>query len=225
MRGFGAIDVGCEFVVDRAGLAGGPGPAFSLVLADNETLSIDARDAAAVDRFRTRPALCEYVPATARRNTTSEVALLMVANSPSYLSRPARKPTAPRATSPDIGQRNDFVKNRRVPPTHWLISTQALAHPEIKGLYYLDLDAVIRFPWTHNGEPGITGKLLQEHRNGYSAVAFSRGSNANRFHALRWQVHGERFYARDSAKGRAFFADCRVEIKFRRPTRRSPFSG
>ena len=94
-----------------------------------------------------------------------------------------------------------------------------LAHPEIKGLYYLDLDAVIRFPWMHNGEPGITGKLLQEHQNGYSAVAFSRGSKANRFHRLRWQVHGERFYARDSAKGRAFFADCCVEIKFWAPHR------
>ena len=56
MRGFGAIDVGCRLQVDRAGLAGGPGPAFSLVLADNETLSIDARDAAAITRFRTRPA-------------------------------------------------------------------------------------------------------------------------------------------------------------------------
>ena len=73
MRGFGAIDVGCEFVVDRAGLAGGPGPAFSLVLADNETLSIDARDAAAVDRFMRRPALCEY------GHGKGDVALLMVA--------------------------------------------------------------------------------------------------------------------------------------------------
>ena len=53
MRGFGSIDVGCRLQIDRAGLAGGPGPAFSLVLADNETLSIDARDAARQTSSRT----------------------------------------------------------------------------------------------------------------------------------------------------------------------------
>ena len=225
MRGFGSIDVGCRLQIDRAGLAGGPGPAFSLVLADNDTLSIDARDAAAVDRFMRRPALCEY------GHGKGDVALLMVANAPAYLFRlwppflnkllfatdaglrpflwlgdlphGLRKPTsdaclhsremrAIRGHHRRLGRSyynghlnagecsNHYVK---MPAT-----LATLAHPEIKGLYYLDLDAVIRFPWMHNGEPGITGKLLQEHQNGYSAVAFSRGSNSKRFNRLRWQV-------------------------------------
>jgi len=55
-----AIDVGCEFVVDRAGLTDGSAPAFSLVYNDGERLTVDARDASLTTRFKTRPALCEY---------------------------------------------------------------------------------------------------------------------------------------------------------------------
>ena len=116
MRAFGPIDVGCRIEIDRVGLAdGGAGPRFTLVFNDGHPKTIDARGASSVQNFVTRPALCEYVPAAARRNTTSEVALLMVANSPSYLSRPARKPTAPprRATSPDIDHRTGFGSGDR----------------------------------------------------------------------------------------------------------------
>ena len=81
MGGFGAIDVGCEFVVDRAGLTDGSAPAFSLVYNDGERLTVDARDASLTTRFKTRPALCEY------GNATSDVALLMVANAPAYVFR------------------------------------------------------------------------------------------------------------------------------------------
>ena len=115
MREFGPIDVGCRIEIDRVGLAdGGAVPRFTLVLNDGHRRTIDARGASSVQNFVTRPALCEYV-AAARRNTTSEVALLMVANSPSYLSRPARKPTAPprRATSPDIDHRTGFGSGDR----------------------------------------------------------------------------------------------------------------
>jgi len=116
MREFGPIDVGCRIEIDRVGLAdGGAVPRFTLVFTDGRsTETIDARSASSVQNFVTRPALCEYV-AAARRNTTSEVALLMVANSPSYLSRPARKPTAPprRATSPDIDHRTGFGSGDR----------------------------------------------------------------------------------------------------------------
>jgi len=117
MRAFGPIDVGCRIEIDRVGLSdGGAGPRFSLSFTDGRsTETIDARGASSVQNFVTRPALCEYLPAAARRNTTSEVALLMVANSPSYLSRPARKPTAPprRATSPDIDHRTGFGSGDR----------------------------------------------------------------------------------------------------------------
>lgn len=89
MAGVGAIDVGCRIQIDRAGLANDSSPAFSLEFNDH-VLSIDARCASAITRFRTRPALCEYVPATPRRNT-SEVALLMVANAPAYLFRLLRR--------------------------------------------------------------------------------------------------------------------------------------
>ena len=94
--GFDAIDVDCRIVIDRDGLAsGGRGPMFSLLWNDGRRkLSIDAQDAAAIKQlFETRPALCEYAP----RNTTSDVALLMVANKPSYLSRPAGAETNPAA--------------------------------------------------------------------------------------------------------------------------------
>ena len=173
---------------------------FSLVLADGERLLIDARDTSSIDRFATtRPALCEYVPA--HRNATGKVALLMVANAPAYLFRrwgpflnkllfatdAGLRPmiwlgdmphglcdcTASASAGPATGEcSNHYVK---LPAT-----LAALANPGIRGLYYLGLDATIRFPWTHDGAPGISGKLLQE--------------------------QGSRFYARDSKRGRAFFA-------------------
>jgi hypothetical protein len=253
MAGFGAIDVGCRIQIDSAGLANDSTPAFSLEFNDH-VLSIDARCASSITRFRTRPALCEYVPATARQNT-SEVALLMVANAPAYLFRlwgpflnkllfatdaglrpflwlgdmPSglRKPTSDaclhsREMRHILGHHrrlgrsfyeghinagecsNHYVRSRRGEPGSILkrrvdacraqvkmpATLATLAHPEIKGLYYLDLDAVSRFPWTHHGEPGIKQHLKQEHERGYSAVAFSRGSNSKRFGKLRWQVHG-----------------------------------
>ena len=76
----------------------------------------------------------------------------------------------------------------------------ALADPTIKGLYCLELDAVIRYPWTISRK-----EFLQEHRNGHSAVAFS--TNSERFGRLRWQVNGDRFYARDSTIARAFIGN------------------
>ena len=237
-------------VIDHAGLANDSTPAFSLEFNDH-VLSIDARCASAITRFRTRPALCEYVPTVpSNRNATGEVALLMVANAPAYLFRlwgpflnkllfatdaglrpflwlgdmPSglRKPTSD-ACLHSREMRHILGKHRRLGRSfydgergpgecsnHYVkmpATLAALAHPEIKGLYYLDLDAVSRFPWTHHGEPGIKQHLKQEHERGYSAVAFSRGSNSKRFHGLRWQVHGERFYARDSIQGRMFFAN------------------
>jgi len=71
----------------------------------------------------------------------------------------------------------------------------ALAAPGIKGVYFVDLDAVVRYPWS------VDPAALAEHRNGYSDVSF-----LVREDWLRWQVKGSRFYARDSKRGRNFFA-------------------
>ena len=68
-----AIDVGCEFVVDRAGLTDGSAPAFSLVYNDGERLTVDARDASLTTRsantviiMRPVVVLRQTTPATSR---------------------------------------------------------------------------------------------------------------------------------------------------------------
>ena len=75
----------------------------------------------------------------------------------------------------------------------------ALAHPEIKGLYYVDLDSVARYPWT-------TSTRLREHENNFSDVSFHPLYGSKHMGSMRWQVSGNNYYARDSVKGRAFFA-------------------
>jgi hypothetical protein len=83
----------------------------------------------------------------------------------------------------------------------------ALAHPEIKGLYYVDLDSVARYPWIRNYSHWTTSKRLREHENNFSDVSFHPiGLKGWRKRSLRWHVFGSRYYARDSVQGRAFFA-------------------
>ncbi len=211
-RDFGPIDVACRIEIDHVGA-----PMLSLVFNDGQTLSMDARDASSITRFAHRPALCEYAT-----NRTGDVALLMAAPAPSDLfrlfgpflnkllfatdaglrpllwigdmTRGVRDCSTAASAGPPGGECSDHAV--KMPAT-----LAALANPEIKGLHYLELDAVIRYPWT------ISDKLLQEHQNGYSAVAFSRGANSERFGRLRWQVNGDRFYARDSTIGRQFIAN------------------
>ncbi len=83
--GFGPIDVDCRLRVDAAGLEpNGPGPRATFEFHDKTTLTITAETAADEKRFVSRPALCEYVPES---GDPGDAALLMVANSPSYLMR------------------------------------------------------------------------------------------------------------------------------------------
>ena len=83
--GFGPIDVDCRLRVDAAGLEpDGPGPRATFEFHDKTTLTITAETAADEKRFVSRPALCEYVPES---GDPGDAALLMVANSPSYLMR------------------------------------------------------------------------------------------------------------------------------------------
>jgi len=79
----------------------------------------------------------------------------------------------------------------------------ALAAPGIEGVYYVDLDSVTRHPWT------VDPLFASEHTNRYSDVSFKYGfvEGAENSGTLRWKVHGSRFYARNSIKGRAFFAN------------------
>jgi len=89
---FGPIDVGCRIEIDHAGLHRANAgrrrpPTISWVYADGQRLRVDPLNAPRMNSlFAERPALCEYVP-TGPRNATGEVALLMVANSPTYLFR------------------------------------------------------------------------------------------------------------------------------------------
>ena len=83
----------------------------------------------------------------------------------------------------------------------------ALDAPGISGLYYVDLDAVARWPWT------VDESLFRVHRAGQADVSFlweypttARGGAPASDDPLRWLVHGSRFYVRDSPNGRAFFA-------------------
>ena len=71
----------------------------------------------------------------------------------------------------------------------------ALAAPDIKGLYYVDLDTVARAPWPAKAD-------LSEHKHNFSDVSFRRNSGP-----MLWKVTGSRYYVRDSPKGRAFFAN------------------
>ena len=77
----------------------------------------------------------------------------------------------------------------------------ALAHPEIKGLYYVDLDSVARYPW-------VTSKRPREHENNFSDVSFHPvDRDGLKMGRMRWHVSGNRYYARGSRTGRAFFAN------------------
>ena len=71
-----------------------------------------------------------------------------------------------------------------------------MAAPDIKGVYYVDLDAVVRFPWNADVR-------LSEHTRGRSDVSFLVAHDGG----LRWQVKSSKFYARDSKQGRAFLAN------------------
>mmetsp|Transcript_2193 Transcript_2193/g.6731 ORF Transcript_2193/g.6731 Transcript_2193/m.6731 type:complete len:460 (+) Transcript_2193:156-1535(+) len=85
IEAFGPVDVGCRITVDRVGLDDAKGPELTLKFADGSKLALAAATAAGVDRFATRPALCEYAPRGGGEKPG--VALLMVANSPAYLFR------------------------------------------------------------------------------------------------------------------------------------------
>jgi len=86
---FGPIDVGCRVEIDQLGLSEhGRTPTISWVFADGRRLRVDPLNAEKESaHFAARPALCEYVPVGPPRNASGEVALLMVANSPTYLFR------------------------------------------------------------------------------------------------------------------------------------------
>ena len=87
MSGFGPIDVACTIHIDRVGLLDDErGPALTLKFHDGEELSISTENAHNIDRFIARPALCEYVPKH-RPVQATDAGLVMVSNSPSYLSR------------------------------------------------------------------------------------------------------------------------------------------
>ena len=87
MSGFGPIDVACTIHIDRVGLLDDKrGPALTLKFHDGEELSISTENAHKIDRFITRPALCEYVPKH-RPVQATDAGLVMVSNSPSYLLR------------------------------------------------------------------------------------------------------------------------------------------
>ena len=60
-----------------------------------------------------------------------------------------------------------------------------------------------RYPWV------VDPLYASEHTNRYSDVSFKYGfvEGADNSGTLRWKVHGSRFYARNSIKGRAFFAN------------------
>ena len=63
--------------------------------------------------------------------------------------------------------------------------------------------AQVRYPWT------VDPLFASEHTNRYSDVSFKYGfvEGADNSGTLRWKVHGSRFYARNSIKGRAFLAN------------------
>ena len=69
----------------------------------------------------------------------------------------------------------------------------ALAHPTVRGAYYVDVDAVAARPFR-------PAPLAVHHDAGVD-VAFQSGSSF----ALLWRAAGSRFYARDSTFGRSFF--------------------
>ena len=69
----------------------------------------------------------------------------------------------------------------------------ALAHPEIKALYYVDLDSVARYPWIRNYSHWTTStKRLREHENNFSDVSFHPIGSGWRKGSLRWHVSGDR---------------------------------
>ena len=204
---------------------------FSLLWNDGRRkLSIDAQDASAIKQlFETRPALCEYAP----RNTTSDVALLMVANEPSYLFRMWGPFLNKLLYAVDAGLRpmlwlGDLPERLRTPTSEQCLNSSemryladrsgaqarqarecshrylkipatlaALAAPDIKGVYYVGMDAVARFPWS------VDANTLSEHRRRSSDASFLVAHDGG----LRWQVKSSRFYARDSKQGRAFLAN------------------
>ena len=199
-----------------------------------------------IDRFITRPALCEYVPKH-RPVQATDAGLVMVSNSPSYLLRlwppflnkllyatdaglrtflwigelpeGLEKPSsqacfdsvqvtqhhrqitkflrlaARRRSQRWCDKMDEMISNHHVKMPAVLA---ALAAPGIEGAYYVDLDAVTRYPWT------VDPLFASEHTNRYSDVSFKYGfvEGADNSGTLRWKVHGSRFYARNSIKGR-----------------------
>ena len=253
MSGFGPIDVACTIHIDRVGLLDDKrGPALTLKFHDGEELSISTENAHNIDRFITRPALCEYVPKH-RPVQATDAGLVMVSNSPSYLLRlwppflnkllyatdaglrtflwigelpeGLEKPSSQacfdsvqvtqhhrRLRSFYDSRHGDAPRGGALNPEVELISNHyvkmpaalaALAAPGIEGVYYVDLDSVTRHPWT------VDPLFASEHTNRYSDVSFKYGfvEGADNSGTLRWKVHGSRFYARNSIKGRAFFAN------------------
>jgi hypothetical protein len=96
----------------------------------------------------------------------------------------------------------DGAEDPTRPSNHYAKMPAALATldaPGIEGLYYVDLDAVARYPFTPPN--------LAEHFDGKSDISFRwnhvEGGPENR---LRWQVKGSRFYVRDSEEGRGFMS-------------------
>jgi hypothetical protein len=247
MSGFGHIDVACTIHIDRVGLLDDKrGPALTLKFHDGEELSISTENAHKIDRFITRPALCEYVPKH-RTTKATDAGLVMVSNSPSYLLRlwppflnkllyatdaglrtflwigelpeglekpssqacfesvqvtqhhrrlrsfyDSRHGDAPRGF--DEGRPVEMASNHYVKMPSALA---ALAAPGIEGVYYVDLDAVTRYPWT------VDPLFASEHTNKFSDVSFKYGfvEGADNSGTLRWKVHGSRFYAEGDRRG------------------------
>ena len=88
-----ASQVGCRVEIDQLGLSEhGRTPTISWVFADGRRLRVDPLNAEKESaHFAARPALCEYVPVGPPRNASGEVALLMVANSPTRAARAGRR--------------------------------------------------------------------------------------------------------------------------------------
>ena len=94
LAGYGPIDVGCSIEVTLGLAAEGVSarrPELRLRLADGSRVTVGAGDARAAERFRLRPAVCEYAAGGAAGRADPGAgdapALLAVANSAEYLFR------------------------------------------------------------------------------------------------------------------------------------------
>ena len=227
---FGAIDVGCTYDVERSG-AHEHTPKLVFKFADGSTVTSEP-GAYADDRFRARPAVCEYA-----RGPTADAAMLFMASSAEYLFRlwplflnkilyateAELRPfvwigelpdTLTRVTSPgcflSLPNQARFAQkvlvmhnNRRLADSfttdHYDLkdvthvsnhhvkmpaTLAVLAHPHIRGLYYVDLDSVAQLPFN------LT-RVRSTHA-GYADVVFKWTKKLGPA-TLRWKVMGSRY--------------------------------